>query len=93
MQDSRASKQRLNEVHDMGEDWASNSTRPHAMITDLEESKLNLAHYIMLMATSTDSQDFPRSYMEAKKCLDFWQAPMEENMEIMRKWGVFKLVP
>ena len=31
--------------------------------------------------------------MEAKKQLDLWQAPIEEEMEIMKKRGVFKFVP
>ena len=92
MQESRASKQQLDKACDMGEDWATDSERPQAMIMDLEESKLNMDHYIALMATFIDS-DVPRSYGEARKRMDLWKEPMEEEMEIMRKWGVFKLVP
>ena len=88
MQESQASEQRLNEARDMGEDWATNFSRPQAMVTGLED----YAYYTTLIATTLDS-DFPRSYMEAKKQLDLWQAPMKEEMEIMKKRGVFKLVP
>ena len=72
----------------MGEDWATNSSRPQAMVTDLED----YAYYTTLIATTLDS-DLLRSYMEVKKWLDLWRAPMEEEMEIMKKRGVFKLVP
>ena len=85
MWESRAS---VNEAHDMGENWASNSTRPHTMFMDLEESKLNVAYYIALMATSMDSEHILRSYMEVKKCLDLWQGPMEEEMEIMKQHSI-----
>ena len=37
MRGYRASKQWLNEACDMGEDWATNSSRPQAMVTDLED--------------------------------------------------------
>ena len=76
----------------MGEDWATDSERPQAMIMDLEEFKLNMDHYIALMATYIDSH-VPRSYGEARKCMDLWKESMEEEMEIMRKQGIFKLVP
>ena len=46
----------------MGGDWATNSSRPQAMVTDLEDC----AYYTALIATTLDS-DFLRSYMEAKK--------------------------
>ena len=58
------------------------------MFMDLEESKLNVAYYIALMATSMDSEHILRSYMEVKKCLDLWQGPMEEEMEIMKQHSI-----
>ena len=76
MQEYRASKQCLNEVHDMEEDWAADSTRPHTMFMDLEESKLNFAHYIAFMAMPTDPEHVPSSYSGSKNCSNvclFWK--------------------
>lgn len=75
-----------------GEDWATNARRPRAMVSDFEELNAQLDGYLAFMATSTDSY-VPKNYKEAMECPDLWRGPMEEEMAVMERMGVFKLVP
>ncbi|GLB45566.1 putative reverse transcriptase (RNA-dependent DNA polymerase) [Lyophyllum shimeji] len=72
-----------------GEDWATNTKRPHALMAD------DVFAFLASLSTAGSplTDDYvPRHYGEAMQRPDLWVPPMEAELAILQQRGVFKLV-
>ncbi len=103
--DSRESELREAVAKERGDEWAmEGNPQTHVAITpsydmDLDALEFQATHmtdfqsdlddYIALLAKTDDETYLPKSYSDAMQYKDLWMPPMEAEMAVMEKRGVF----
>jgi hypothetical protein len=104
---SAESAEREMAARDRGDDWARDDPPNAATVTaydmDLDAANFHREHmldfqsdldeYIALLAQADKDTYLPKSYNQAMQEEDLWMPPMELEMAMMEKRGVFSKVP